>query len=68
MRIMMFAAASLGLAACTAPTETARQRADAHPAPSPKGILASHPPGDSSFYPLRCLTYGPETVCKRDTD
>jgi hypothetical protein len=55
------------LAGCTAPGEAARQRANIPPPPGPRGIVASAPPADSSFYPLRCLPDGPETVCKRDT-
>ena len=68
MRIFVSAAAALSVTACSAPTEAAKQRANAAPPPAPRGILASHPPGDTSFYPLRCLTYGPDTECKRDTD
>jgi hypothetical protein len=58
-----------GLAGCAAPSEAARQRANAPPPPGPRGILAFAPPADNSFYPLRCLPGrdGPEIVCKRDT-
>jgi hypothetical protein len=57
------------VAACTAPTPAARQRAQAAAAspPMPRGFYAS-PPGDLSFDPLRCNIVGPETVCKRTAD
>ncbi len=54
------------LAACTPPSEAARQRAMAPP-PGPPGILASTP-GDPSFNKLRCKIDGPDTICKRDTE
>jgi hypothetical protein len=59
--------AGVALAACTPPSEAARARAMAAPPPGPRGIIASAPPADSSFYPLRCRIDGPETICKRDT-
>jgi hypothetical protein len=55
------------LAACSPPSQAALDRAHAPPPPGPRGILASAPPADTSFYPLRCKIDGPDTICKRDT-
>ncbi len=55
------------LAGCTPPSEAALARAHAPPPPGPRGILASAPPADTSFYPLRCKIDGPNTICNRDT-
>jgi len=68
MRQALFCLIAATLAACTAPSEAARQRLAAPAPASPRGVLASWPPADSSFYPLRCLPDGPNTICKRDTN
>jgi hypothetical protein len=59
--------ALLTLAACSPPSAAALARANAPPPPGPRGILASTPPYDSSFDPLRCKFDGPNTICNRDT-
>ncbi len=68
MRKELFCLIAACLGACTAPSEAARQRLAAPAPPSPRGIVSSAPPADSSFYPLRCLPDGPNTICKRDTN
>ncbi len=68
MRYPIAGLIALCLASCTAPSQSALQRAAAPPPPGPQGILSSAPPADSSFYPLRCLPDGPDTFCKRDTN
>ncbi len=68
LRLTILCIGAAGLAACT-PASGAHPRADrgdiAVPATGPRGIVASMPPGDSSFTPLRCRVVGPETVCDR---
>jgi hypothetical protein len=46
-----------GCAGQAAPAGTARA--------TPRGILASGPPGDPSFTPLRCVPTGPGLECSR---
>ena len=48
------------LAGCTGPTAPPRA---VHAVPP--GILASAPPGDTSFTPLRCVPTGPGVECRR---
>jgi len=67
LRSAIAAVAITALAGCTPPSEAARQRAAAPPPPGPRGILASGPPADTSFYRLRCKIDGPNTICNRDT-
>ncbi len=66
LRSAIAALAITALAGCTPPSEEALQRAKASPPMGPVGILASAPPADTSFYPLRCRIDGPDTICKRD--
>jgi hypothetical protein len=60
---------TLALAGCAPPPPGARARAGDDitvPSQGPRGFLASAPPADPSFTPLRCRVVGPETVCARD--
>ncbi len=63
----------IALAACTGAPPTPQQRLSAQdelnqsgqPYVGPHGTLASAPPADSSFVPLRCHLEGPGQVCDR---
>jgi hypothetical protein len=63
LRLAITASSLTALAGCAAPS----LHAAAPPPPPPRGFLASAPPADNSFYPLRCRYDGPNTVCVRDT-
>jgi hypothetical protein len=64
--ILMLVFATAG---CTGPVSPERRAAAMSDIPldrpHPPGILASAPPADSSFSPLRCWTDGPDTHCTR---
>ncbi len=73
MRIQFFtfgiALSCLALAGCAVHDAEARARVTRDgaglPRQTPRGVLSSFPPADTSFTPLRCKTLGPETECTR---
>lgn len=68
MRPIMGLLLLFAVAGCTAPVSPEQRAAamsDIPGTPHPPGHIASWPPADSSFSPLRCWNDGPNTYCDR---
>jgi hypothetical protein len=63
--ILMLVFAAAGCTGPTSPERRAAAMSDIPLTPHPPGRIASAPPADSSFSPLRCWNDGPETICSR---
>lgn len=65
MVVLMLVVAAGGCTGPVSPERRAEALTDIPNRPHPPGRLASGPPADSSFSPLRCWNDGPNTYCNR---
>jgi hypothetical protein len=68
MRAIVILMLVVGVAGCTGPVSPAQRAEALTDIPNrlhPPGTLASAPPADSSFSPLRCWNDGPNVYCNR---
>ena len=63
--VLMFVVGAAGCTGPVSPERRAEALTDIPNRPHPPSRLASAPPADRSFSPLRCWNAGPNTYCNR---